>query len=82
MKTFFCEMFFGTPKVVNNKVLCVAILKDGNETTSLFTLEEISKAIKESKPPPTNDDSNCENHILYIACGYIYCPNCGDNLGE
>ena len=23
----------------------------------------------------------CENHILYVACGYKYCPNCGNPLG-
>jgi len=23
----------------------------------------------------------CENHILYVACGYKYCPNCGKPLG-
>ncbi len=25
--------------------------------------------------------TSCENHILYVACGYKYCPNCGNPLG-
>lgn len=45
----FDGIFIGTPKVVNGKVLCVATLSDGNETTSLFTLAEIRKAIKDAE---------------------------------
>ncbi len=30
-----------TPKIKNGKVLCVAILKNGDETTNWFTLAEL-----------------------------------------
>jgi hypothetical protein len=34
-----------TPKIVNGKVLCVAILPNGEETTNLFTLEELARLL-------------------------------------
>jgi len=45
----FDAIFIGTPKIVNGRVLCVATLADGNETTSLFTLAEIRQAIKDAE---------------------------------
>jgi hypothetical protein len=52
-----------TPKIINGKVLCVAILPDGEETTNLFTLEELSRLLTQRPPDlgqavenPSNDD--------------------------
>mgnify|MGYP007071636552 CR=1 FL=1 len=45
-----------------------------------YQLEEAKRKAAQQSVHPTLATS-CENHILYVACGYKYCPNCGNPLG-
>ena len=45
------DNFFGKPKVENGRVLCVAILDNGEETTTYFSLKEIKIALKRAAQP-------------------------------
>ena len=62
-------------------------LKNGNydfspteETAIACFAEWLNKNAAQHSVHPTLATS-CENHILYVACGYKYCPNCGNPLG-
>ena len=68
------KWWHSTPKIVKGKFLCVAILPEGEETTNLFTLEELARFLTQRAPDRAEE---CEKHVLYMACGYNYCPNCG-----
>lgn len=66
------------PVIKDGKVRCVANAASGEETTDWFSLAEIVAHLTKRAPDLATP---CENHILYVACGYKYCPNCGNPLG-
>jgi len=65
-----------TPKIVNGKVLCVAILPDGEETTNLFSLEELSRLLT----PHATDGLTCPACHLSVNLDEIECGWCGAEI--